>query len=413
MLYVKLDWYTAVFKGWTIDRIMRQLFGDRFKALEFYKELLVGFEKGYNQARPYGESFCFRSHGCRIEVPRAAYAKLEDKGLLFVEELDSIRFELSGEGLDFCREFGIDVDSNLNRLDFWEPFQSLEQCSWHLTRCDIAVDFINEKGDFLDQFGLWYSQALSDGTLNSDSRLCCSASLTSGQCFDYRSGSSVKCLQLGKSPRFLRIYDKCLEQAKNGIFHQLDAPRKYVEDCGRVDSWIRFELELRNQHCYKVMFQKPHEYDSNGLGAAMRYIEDNYLVRDPVKKEVLPFFRDLFDWTKTVVINPIFYFIQSDHVQVHENSVKRGLQRELLDLEVFGPRKHFKDVLKRWRMLYFDAEDEQNYRQKEAYRIAFANLSADSGAERPVSHFDEFLNICDMMGLIDEVFPDRRVLGLD
>lgn len=406
MLYQKIDAYSVMFYGWRINDIFKRLFGERYRAFEIFKSMF-NFENVYKHHEVVTDSFFFMSHGLLLSIPLAAIERLEDRSLIFEEILTSIRLEMKGEALDYIRELGVDIDTKLMQPDFWEDpvfddFEHISNASYNVTRIDLAFDFINEKGDFLDQFRSWYSSSLANGTIQYDSRLNTSVG-AGGSNFTFRDGSSEKSLVIGSkgSPKILRIYDKKMECSHNGIFNDADAPQKIVDEVGHIETWIRFEVQLRRGFVKHVL------YAPEGISSGWKFIEENFLVRDPSTRKVLSFFEDIYEWTKTKVFSPIFYFIQSkDSISSAKKQLQRTSQSAIAVLEIEGVRGLLRWLLKAFVSLKVDYGDDE--RRALAYKVKLANMMDDCDMVYSQSKWRELIDLGDTYGLIDSEFPLLR-----
>lgn len=188
---------------------------------------------------------------------------------------------------------------------FTDPsFWGENQKDYNITRSDFAFDFVNYKGDFLDNVLYWIKEQERNGNLSKlDSRLHVGRS--SGIQYSYRCGSGQETLYLG-SPRgdkMVRIYDKLLEQTDNGVFKHGRDPRFDKEES--INSWFRIELQSRRKCATQYL------YGCYGdISTVLRCIFDDYLIRDN-DGVPLPCMVDLYQWESLPEIHKISDFIQS------------------------------------------------------------------------------------------------------
>ena len=205
-------------------------------------------------------------------------------------KFSKIRLSLSGKALDFLRSTGLDVEDYLrqNPEDLQLPY--------HVTRCDIAFDFINFHGDFLQKC---YEFVDNPAKLLPSGRLAI-IGVCGGVSFKTVRGIQ-RTLYLGAptSERYLRIYDKKLERSSRngGVFMDTQ-----FGDPAAVKSWIRFEWQLRKEKARTILYGSGGD---NFYMAVLREIFEFYSFRDcetsttrDKKIEVAPFWRDFFDWSE-------------------------------------------------------------------------------------------------------------------
>lgn len=212
MIYSKLDNYTVMLYNASFKTALKKLCmydeGMDMLLSEGLKECLHMIDKQYliniNGIRfsLYIDDMDYLMDSCGGEV------------LPFSEmELDKIRIEMSGSGLDWLRSRSaislFDPDGDLHSEEFWAP------TLFKVTRCDFAFDFVNCFDSFLDEFIAWIRNLEKDGYLiDKSARLRCGS--RGGVSYKYHWGNTIRCFYIGSSSsdHYLRIYDKLLETAK-------------------------------------------------------------------------------------------------------------------------------------------------------------------------------------------------------
>lgn len=290
MIYAKLDWYSVVLYNYSVNDIL--------KRLSIYNEIFEELTaSGYERSQGFSSVFVFSYAGISIELKFDDYLSTKPESL-FATPFKKIRLDISGSGLDYLRSFMV-PDVAFTDPSFWGENQK----DYNITRSDFAFDFVNYKGDFLDNVLIWIKEQERNGNLSkSDSRLHVGRS--SGIQYSYRCGSSQETLYLG-SPRgdkMVRIYDKLLEQTDNGVFKHGRDPRFYKEDT--INSWFRIELQSRRKCATQYL------YGCYGdISTVLRCIFDDYLIRDengiPLSCMV-----DLYQWDSLPEIHKMFDIIE-------------------------------------------------------------------------------------------------------
>lgn len=278
MVYFKIDNFTCMIDNTSIHdifeifQIPEAYFPDFIN--NSYETLLSGVAK-----------LVIHEHGIHISLNGDEYrmaSYYDDEFELLNYKFRSIRVELSGSGLDFLRNELIDIDSMLINQDF------IESHCIRSTRCDFAFDFINCYPVFLDTL----ANELFDIQMNGKNIL--TPAINKGNnhySYEICFGRGVKCIYLGatKGLRFLRIYDKLLEQTNpSGI---LKKPLPNFEYDDHVDTWFRVELQTRKKYCEKYLCG----CDENGE-AVLKEIFKDFRVRNG--SQPLKSIEDFMDWDR-------------------------------------------------------------------------------------------------------------------
>jgi len=292
MIYSKLDWYTALLDDFSLVEIFEKLGLN----VDLYTDML---EQGYETTCGYLSSFTFPLNGINVSLRYDDYICHSDR--LFDYRFFNIRVDISGSGLDYLRSLVPDIDLQLRKQNFWTDDLSKA----HVTRCDIAFDFVNYKPEFL--------QHLIDFLIDTD-KFYCSQNMpsrlrlggSSAVKFSIRNGDQrTVYFGTGQSDRLLRIYDKKLQFCENGIWRK-EPPQQYVNNEGSINSWFRIELQSRREYASGVLFSS----DSLNYEEVLRFIFDKYRIVDYRTNKVWDEWRDFTDWEKLPKIEQNKNFVQ-------------------------------------------------------------------------------------------------------
>lgn len=304
-IFCKIDWFSAVFNGCSINDILRWLQID-YEYDEF-------FSRSFSRALGYDTQVTYAFDGVSIAVSYSLinhYAVDNTDISVFDFVFDRLRLDISGSGLDAMRDKWLDLGHDACDFDdHLRQIPVLERGDMHVTRCDFAYDLIDYCPDFLDNvISYCNSVSLSGGT-----RLpICTASggsLNGGYKFSVRSGDQ-KTVYVGstRGDKMLRIYDKRMQLTdEDGI---------WLKNAGHQDcsSWIRIELQTRNGIAHGLCFG-----DGDFL-TIFRYIYDTYAFRDlsspSNKSSVVDFWDFLFTWEQLPQIRRNLHTVPSVPVTV-------------------------------------------------------------------------------------------------
>lgn len=255
-IFSKIDWLSLVF----VDKS----FNDVFEFLQIHDLIDVDefFEERYFQSYSFSDNLAFRFNNiffCAMDVDK--YSNL-DVNTFFDLVYPRIKVDLSGQALDFLRSHYIDflgfepgyIEARFTDPEIHEHFNS------HISRIDYAFDFLNYMPTVLDDMIEFIKSTKNDkdeywvGFGKGHSAKC------SLKLFDQ------KTLYIGspQSDKLLRVYDKKIQAKKSTEVAAL------YETYERPDSWIRFELQLRNKFS--------HNFALTGRSSeqVLKYIYDNY-----------------------------------------------------------------------------------------------------------------------------------------
>lgn len=272
-IYPKLDYFQAVFEDVDFAYVLEYI---GLPATQFGDFLTNSYERSLG----YIDHIGYRFENISLET-RAEYLVKHDG-----EECDlsnwifsKIYLIISGQGLDYLRDKGIDVDHRFRQQPAVNEITG--RPVMHPTRADFAFDLINYKPDFLDSC-IAHASNFTNGI-----PLC-------GICkplkFSVRTGDQ-KTMYIGspRSEKLLRIYDKMMEKSDR-YGNLLSSPVDYD-----VNSWIRVELQTRKSESQRVL------YGEGDYMSIFRYIYDYYCFRGNDGKPA-EFWLNLFEWEKIPAI---------------------------------------------------------------------------------------------------------------
>lgn len=321
----KLDWLTIIINDISIEAIF-EIFG--FSHLvDFDDEILsTPFKRNSN----YDDRIVWQFNGLNFDFSVYDNDVLDDNFDFFKTPLSSVRCDFTGQGLDYLREEGYDVDTLFRNFDYF--LTSFGMGNFHCTRCDFAFDFINFNGHFLDEcFNYVHNHQTQSGRLGL-------VGVTGALRFSERHGDQ-ETLYIGSptSDRMLRIYDKRLQFIDRET-------NSYIVDNGysNPDTWIRLELQLRNKQADAVLF------GDGDIFSILRWIYDKYPFADmtsPANARVKhKFWQKLFyadeDFLtiKKMLLNKGIHFVQ--FVPREEKVLKRSLVELPFLIELLQILKH-------------------------------------------------------------------------
>ena len=272
-IYPKLDYFQAVFNDVDFAYVLEYIGLPATKFGDFLTD-------SYERAMGYDTHIGYRFENICIET-RAEYLIKCDG-----EECDlsnwifsKIFLIISGQGLDYLRSKGIDVDYRLRQQPAVNELTG--RPVMHPTRADFAFDLVNYAPDFLDKC-LDHVRSYTDRV-----PLCAMGAPIK---FSVRTGDQ-KTLYLGspRSDKLLRIYDKKMEQSDR-YGNLKSSPVDYD-----VHSWIRVEYQTRNAESYRLL------YGEGDYLSIFRYIFDRYTFK-AADGAPADFWLNLFDWEKIPAI---------------------------------------------------------------------------------------------------------------
>lgn len=283
-VYPKLDWITLIFRGTTINHVLKWLNVDD-TVNEFLRSL-------YRVDGGLVPSFIFSYNHIRLEASQIGFFKSDPDTHMFDVVVPSIRLELSGEALDYLRSIGIEIyDYRFTQYDFGNGLVDVYNCEEvHCTRCDWAYDFVDYKPEFLDTFiDFLQSNSLPSGRVPL-------RSTKSALKYSLKLGAEKTIyLGSGKSSKLLRVYDKKLQYFDEDLNVWKKAPY------GACDSWFRIEWQLRDQVAHSFLFSYE-DGKYNTYESVLRQIFENYAFGDASqdaryrKRNPVAFWSELLPW---------------------------------------------------------------------------------------------------------------------
>lgn len=283
MLYAKIDWYTVLLYNTSFKDVLEKLncFAD------ICDEIL---NSGYQRSVGYRTDIVYSSNGVNLSVKMDDTLGVDDANMFF-NKWSELRLDISGQGLDYLRALNDNLDSSLCDIHFWG-----DEGSFKITRCDFAFDFVNYYSSFLDEF-IFKLQDLERNlsvthAQDGNRYLGIYGGMGRNTAYNYRIGSGVKCLYLGttRSDKLVRIYDKKMEQSKNGVFIR-PIPVYFEGEDKNVGSWFRIEFQTRRKFAHKYLFGC-----RGDLKVVLRDLFDTYQCKDPTTGQPFEFIKKLFNW---------------------------------------------------------------------------------------------------------------------
>lgn len=271
-IFCKIDWFQAVFYDVDFDFV-----------LNTFLELNISLDDAVTNScydRKYGcydYQMVYDINGVTVS---ANYNSVVDAGSdCFRTVYQRVMLVIGGQGLDYLRSYYSDPD-DLDRILRKQPMlNDADDDIWHVTRCDFAFDFVNYKYDI-------YSCCRDElDMLSYDGKIKVKG-IKSPISYSVRSGSE-ETIYIGKprSNRLVRIYNKKLEQTKDGVLKSVpDESINYD-----IDSWNRLELQCRNN--WAVFYL----YGSDDYMQILRSVYDYYAFTDR-EGHISDFWSNLFDW---------------------------------------------------------------------------------------------------------------------
>lgn len=287
-IYPKIDYYTAMWKDSTIHDVLRFI-GQEDAFEDFMKdkyEAIKGIDANIN----------FKYNFIELSIPYVDFIRFYPDidsvdADIFDLKVPRIRLNISGQGLDFLRaqEYNVDVELLRSPLEENLPF--------HLTRVDIAYDFVDYDDTFVDQCIDHLIEV--ERVRGRGRRALLIGKDNYGTTFSVKAGKDHT-IYLGStsSDKLVRIYDKKMQYMKDDI---------WVKECpygSDIDSWFRIELQLRNAKANEWLFSKA-ESPRQFYEIVLRKICEQYTFRSiqstieytKEKPEPAEFWLSLWDWS--------------------------------------------------------------------------------------------------------------------
>lgn len=307
-----IDWYSCVFEDQSINNVLTwigidpMIYGDEF------------IKNSYERSMGIDDCLVFSYNNVNIEVKNVLFYGMEQNEQLLDIVCPRIRLDISGKGLQFLRNERIDIDNFLR-----DESKLLD--GQHITRCDFAFDFINYKGELLDQL---IDYVKNNTTENQRVVIC---NMTSALKYKYRTGGE-KTLYIGAatSDKMLRVYDKKMQYTDLGTgLYTKENPYN------NPSTWIRIELQTRNKVAHQVCY---------GVGdflSVLKYIYQYYCFADmstPAhRRRPAEFWNALFNWAEIpALIQNTRYVSYEPYSEKVNRNVDRNIQSIILYIALHG-----------------------------------------------------------------------------
>ena len=322
-----IDTYSSVWKDCSVRTILH------FLQLDGCLDDFIGSGHRVTDA-VYSTSLKLRYRDILLEIPYFEYLAIKgpdgelDPEKFKDHKFSSIRLHISGTGLNQLRQIGINCEEyfRVSPEDLDLPF--------HVTRVDIAFDFVNFKPEFIDQC----FRFLDDPKKLTPSGRLAVVALPGGMSFKTVRGDQ-KTIYIGAptSERYLRIYDKLLERTKSngGVFNDLDFDGKTTG----IKSWTRIEWQLRKEKAARILYS-----DDTGMDLSIFYLKilreifEFYSFRDCELTssrddhiEVAEFWKTFFNWQEIEKLNQsVILYNKIDPLQKNKNFIEGIARKQLL-----------------------------------------------------------------------------------
>ena len=318
-IYAKLDWLTMIFTDCSMRDVLSWLTLSGCVA-DFYDSISA-------VVRGYDDVFKFNYNGVRLETSSVHFYGMSIDLGIFDVVVPKLRLELSGAALDFMRTKGIDFDYYRFNVPLLPPGGA-----YHITRADIAYDFINYQPAFIDELISY----VANNKLPSERVPICN--MTSGiTCRVVTGGQKTVYLGSPQADRMLRCYDKRMQcvDLNTGVYI---TPNPYQDP----DSWFRIEWQLRNKFAHNIFMDPNIKFKH-----ILKMIFEKYAFasgdckysRDRVPVD---FWLNLFDWSDVesrLVQNANFVQFREPDEQLVDSFEKTHIRSTLLYLTLLGKAK--------------------------------------------------------------------------
>lgn len=350
-IYAKIDWLTVMMKDVSVDDVLD------FLGLTIFQSEFA--EQWFETTIVQEDAISFSYNCINIQVQKVHLYGYDLGVDLFGITFPEIRLDISGTGLDYLRTTGLNPDEYFRVQSNYPP-------NSHLTRFDIAFDFINYKSFILDQ--------MIDHCLNwhTDSNRIAIYKKTSGLSFSVKLGRE-KTLYLGTGKKVLRVYDKRMQYCD-------PRTKLYTKDNPYDDpeSWIRFELQLRRECAMDACFGHV------GVMSLLKKIYEDYCFADVLNtnennRVPIKFWQDLFSWDEIARIVQNFEEVQfvglADKI-ISKTFDHTGFEDTILSASFIGS-EHTKREAKRWLQMINHPTNEYERRRQRSFILKCEILNID------------------------------------
>ena len=322
-IFSKLDWFSGVFKNVSIAQICQE-----FSIVYDFDMMDLVTNQYISNTSAYGtggdiviellpgvslrvQAFKYMT-SLKVDISNKENLKYVDPLALMNYKWSDIILSCSGNGLDFLRDLGYNVDENLR--NYFPGIIREGENSFHVTRADFAFDFVNWCPDFMSDMKTFLNNKSPQGE-----RIFCGNNTQPIIISPKYSAGKERTLYFGStgSDKLLRIYDKLL-QCQSNLPDSVPVEYKdYNESTGEYkipESWIRIELQTRREIADKLLTgTDPNKFtkidcefwDKKYWVGVLRWIFDYYAPKPAYNADPIDCWINLFEWSsiETVIKN--------------------------------------------------------------------------------------------------------------
>lgn len=366
-IHPKLDWISLVYNDCSTMDVFRVLLGTDYDFDELDRAYSSRFEHCYGYITNLFVSFNHITFGYKqSDIESLVFRCADDSFSFFNSRLPYIRVDISGQGLDYLRSLGIQVDSDFRNRDWLSGSYYGQQLQYHFTRVDFAFDLVNYRYDFLDR-----QIQICRSCGNPDTLRVGIVGKKGGLAYSIREGDQ-KTLYLGtgRSDRVLRIYDKLLEFRKAGKLGECPYMIEYSDGLHVPDSWIRIELQCRRpQACEELLFGSDNFLD------VFMYIKKGFALRNE-ENRLDQSWEDLFDWDRCHEIIRNEYFVQYQPIEKRvEDWVEGCAAVNILAYVAYHGWDSFRSHFDK---LFLDLQNSKDQITQRRWRALFSKMSGSN-----------------------------------
>lgn len=228
---------------------------------------------------------------------------------LFDFRFDIIQVDLSGGALRNFRSFGLKIDELL--LSGIDKLLDKDTQKIHVTRVDVAFDFIDIYPDYLDNL---IKHLRENGNPETGKIGLLRGAACNYQIWDI--GSKGVSLGHRGSGKYLRVYDKLLEVNQKGTASYY--PYTQI-DVDPIHSWIRFEIELKREFADTFCFGNTNDSLEHRFYGALLMCRDHFMIVDKMGLKnggSSLVWGSLLPWNELNQFVHIFYFVSLSDLHV-------------------------------------------------------------------------------------------------
>lgn len=231
-----------------------------------------------------------RASDMRAEVRELTELDEVQSKVVFNTQYAVVRLNVSGQGLTYLRSVGFDPEVEFRKLpelrdnSFSPGGDPLPK--WHVTRVDIAFDFINYMGTFYDDCYDYllpiFQTCLSEGR---SPRVVC-GSINRNYSFDLKTTTRTITVGTRGHHNMCRIYDKLYERKCK----KADLDPAETGGISNISSWIRFEIEYGRDKASEVL------YGHGDYLSILKFAQSTFKFFIPKTSTPAPFWDELYNW---------------------------------------------------------------------------------------------------------------------